>query len=300
MATWFATATGNINTAGRWNSLPNGTGTALTWPPASNDVLVSNSFTITVNINTAVGELRNDTTGGATAGGYFSLGTAGISLSGTAYSASAYIVRAANASGIVYFVGDIYAGNSSTQVGFQHAGAGNAGITGNVYGGAASSSVGVYNTSTGTVTVTGTINGGSGTGYGVQNNSTGTVAIVGPVLAGVSIGAANTGGGTLTVSSYAQASDTAAAISNSAQGVVEVGETRSASNGRPAVLGAFHYASTTELIHKPIAGDGSTLTMKPVTAFTLPSEADVRNGVAYGGNKAGTLTGCNRHHRMSV
>lgn len=306
MATWFATASGNINSAGRWNSLPNGTGTALTWPPAVNDVLVTNGFTVTVNVsvNLGSGAFRGDAFGGATPTGSFIINNE------------------------LSITGDIYGGQGASTVTFGTAG-GTATIIGTVFGDSgASTSVryAVQNQSTGTLTITGIVRGGTGgsNGRGVNNSSSGTINVIGDVIAsdasnnfcinnntsgtitvvgnGLSTGGRcvlNNAGGSITVSGYVQASNASDCLNNAGQGIVTVGETRSASNGRGAVTGPFRYASTTALVHKTITADGSVLTMKPVSAFTLPSEATVRNGVAFGADKVGTLTGCNRYHRMA-
>lgn len=324
MATWFATATGYINSAGRWNSLPNGTGTALAWPAASGDVLMANGFNITVNVSTnlgATGELRNDTANGATAGGFFQTAN-GVSVTANIYAGSGLCFYVFT--GITnYLVGNVYGGSSSTAYGVQTLG--NLIFTGNAYGGSVSGAIGLL-LSGGSLSVTGNINAGSiangmqtggtvtsctitgdiiggesSTASGLLNNTTANITHTGNVIAGTSgTGIYNVTTGSITTTGYAQASSNVSGITNTVQGVVSVGETRSASNGRSAVSGAFRYASTTALIHKQIAADGSVLTMKPVGAFTMPDEAAVRNNVRYGADKTGTLTGCNRHHRMSI
>lgn len=177
-------------------------------------------------------------------------------------------------------------------------------ITGDMTGGGATNGFGLaLSSNTPTINHTGNAIGGTVAPGASNAGALQTYNLTGNAIAGsgsLAFGVTNTAAGAVNVSGYAQATDTAPAVNNSGQGVVSIGETRSASNGRGAVSGAFRYASATALVHKQIAADGSVLTMKPVTAFTLPSEETVRNGVAYGGDKVGTLTGCNRHHRMSV
>lgn len=301
MATWYATAAGNINTAGRWNSLPNGAGTAMTWPPASGDVLVANSYVITVNVsvNLGAGELRVDTTGGATTGGYFNCTTAGVSVTANFFGGGGTYVIVWNNSGIGYFVGNIIGGGSANQYGVAIL-QGTVNATGTVTGGSGTNAWGIF-MNAGTVNLTGDAAGGIGADGIRCNADTTSLTVTGNAIAGASTAAiTNAFGGPVTVSGYAQAFAAAPAVANVLQGVLSVGETRSASNGRPAVFGAFRYASASALVHKPIAADGSTLTMRPVAAFALPDEATVRNGVSYGADKVGTLTGCNQHHRMSA
>lgn len=331
MAVWFARKSSvNINAANVWNSAADGSGSWLTWPPANNDVLMANGYTsIVFNVNASVAQIRTDTANGAAAGGSFQYTTSGVSVTGTLYAGSSvnYAVYIGNG-GTYYWVGDVYAGSGSSWRGIMiDAGSVTLHVTGNVYGGSGSNAhaidvvragstcnltgtatggtgaaaCGIFNTNTGTVNLTGTATGGAGpTADGARNFSTGTVTVIGNAIAATAAGLRNGAGGTSTVTGYTQASATESGAINAAQGILEVGETRSASNGFGAVTGAFRYASASALIHKPIAADGSTLTMKPVSAFTLPVEATVRNGVSYGADKVGTLAGCNRHHRMSI
>lgn len=251
MATWYAAAAGNINTAGRWNSLPNGTGTALTWPPASGDILVTNGFIVTINVsvNLGSGEFSNTSIGGATPGGYFNCPTGGISITGnTARSAAnQFVIRVGHFSGIVYIVGDSY-GSAAGSYGIYLATGATLNITGNSFGSDTVSNAYAIGNNGGTINFTGTATAGA-VGRAIANLAATTTNITGNAVAstGTMPAALNASTGTLTVSGYAQASNTSEAVVNSVAGVVSVGETRSASNGRPAVLGAFRYASFDDL-----------------------------------------------------
>jgi hypothetical protein len=86
MATYYARKAGNINAADVWSTTPAGTASNL-FPTFTNaDVLMANSFTITVNVSTTVAEVRNDTAGGATNGGTFALAS-GVLLKANVFSA---------------------------------------------------------------------------------------------------------------------------------------------------------------------------------------------------------------------
>lgn len=86
MATYYARKAGSINAADVWATTPTGTASNL-FPTFTNaDVLMANSFTITVNVSTTVAEVRNDTTTGATLGGTFTLGF-GVLLKANVFSA---------------------------------------------------------------------------------------------------------------------------------------------------------------------------------------------------------------------
>jgi hypothetical protein len=320
MATWFAQTTGNINAANQWNSNPGGGGTVLTWPPASGDVLVANGKIVTINVNTnlgAAGEIRNDTTGGATSGGYFQYAP-GVSLTANVMSGntaswcllsavSGFLVgmvtggigksgvQVQNSSGTFAITGEVYGGSGTSGYGVNSlvSGSGVLTVTGNVTGGSGSICYGLNHESTGTVNITGNSTGANagGSNRGVHNNAAGTINIIGNSISGaVNFGARNNSTGTLSISGFAQASSGAAGADNIAQGILQVGETRSASNGRGAVTGAFRFASATAAKDMPYTPDGQiSMTVLDVAAI-VPAESDVRKGLIYGdGAYTGTL-----------
>lgn len=313
MATWFAQTYGaNINSANMWNSLPAGGGTVLTWPPATNDILVCNGRNVLVNVNTTVAELQNDTRSGATIGGQFRMNTNGVSLVANAYNSwgnGAGIVAVTLSSGTVYFVGNVYGGSVTASNGF-FLGVGigaTVNFTGNCYAGAGTNAVGFQtaSTHTGIVNFTGNTYGNDGgNAPGLIHNTSGTVTVTGNAIAGNFIagyGAAlNSAGANLTITGYAQASALSSAVQNVAQGVLTIGETRSASNGRGAVDGALRFASATAAVSKPIiAGTQKTLSVLDVAAL-VPAVEYVRAGVVYGdGAYTGTLSLLRKRQTMA-
>lgn len=210
MATYFARKAGNINATDVWATTPTGTAGPVTF--TASDILLSNSFAITVNVSTTVAEVRNDTTGGATNGGNFIL-TNGVTLTANLYSGSsggtvnfngsstgqnAYIV------GSVYgptsgssFNGTIYSGGNGTIniTGNVYGGTGGANqsgimlsgppmnITGNVYGGTAGNAFGCRIYGTSTYTITGNVF-GSNNAAGIQADIAGTLTVIGTVTGG--------------------------------------------------------------------------------------------------------------------
>lgn len=342
MATWFATAAGNINSAGRWNSAADGSGTTLTWPPAAGDVLMANNKgTITINVSTdlgATGQVRNDAANGATAGGSFTL-NAGLTLTAHVFGGGANQC-VLSSSGNSTIIGNVTGGNQGsnfygvrmngvrtgetlTIIGNVTGGSATSAygvsndssaltvlIVGNVTSGTGSGAVGVWALGTGTINITGAVTGATqravvnnalatinitgdvtaGSANGVRNQTGGTINITGNAIAAATAAAENLAAGTLTVSGYAQASTEAAALNNVAQGILQVGETRSASNGRGAVTGAFRYTSATAAKSMPYTTDGQiSMTVIDVAAI-VPAVGDVRKGLVYGdGAYTGTL-----------
>lgn len=291
MATWFARLTNtNINAANMWNAAPDGSGTALTWPPAVDDILVANNQIIRLNVSTTVAEIRSDTTGGATAGGQFQYNIAGVSLTANVLGdrISGAILRAIVASGAVNFVGSL---NGGSGVGMLISTGSNptVNITGNLSSGA-NQAIRLTGTTTAQVNITGDVTAGQIVCVEISSSGATAVNVTGNAVAGAAAAITNSQSGSVSVAGYAQASATQPAITNNAQGVVTVGETRSASNGRPAITGAFRYASATAAKTMPYTPDGQiSMTVLDVAAI-VPAESDVRKGLIYGdGAYAGTL-----------
>lgn len=174
MPTYYARSSGNVNGA-IWATTPSGTAASQTF--AAGDVLVANSFTVTVNVSTdlgSTGEVRNDTTGGATAGGSFSLSN-GVTLTANVIAGAANCVTLT--------------------------GTASATIVGNVTGSATANVAGCAYTSSGTLTITGAVSGGAA-GPGLSIAGTGSIAITGNVTAGSSnnsFGVVSSGGSNLQI-----------------------------------------------------------------------------------------------------
>lgn len=171
-------------------------------------------------------------------------------------------------------------------------------ITGDMYGsdGGNSNSSGLgLSSSTPTINMTGNAYGGAVAPGVVNAVAAQTFNLTGNAIAGsgsAAYGVSNTAAGTCNISGYVQATNTTPAVNNGGQGVVQIGETRSASNGRGAVIGAFRYASATAAKSMPYAVSESQISMTVLdVAAIVPAESDVRNGVVYGdGAYTGTLS----------
>ncbi len=267
MATYYARKAGNINAADVWATAPAGTASNL-FPTFTNaDVLMANSFTITVNVSTTVAEVRNDTTGGATNGGTFTLGS-GVLLKANVFAAyyannSACLTSGASASiegnitvttsgnassqlnRAVIFTGTTgtalnITGNIITPSGFTHVSivdcqtsGGQLNITGNLLGNASSGSnaiaVNTAVSNTGALTITGNVM--AGNALAISSNATNLpINITGTVTGGNTgvFGISNFSTSTCTIVGSAVGGVGGAGVSNSSTGTIRV--TRSVGN----------------------------------------------------------------------
>jgi hypothetical protein len=187
MATYFARKAGNINAADVWATTPSGTAAAVTF--AAGDVLMANSFAITVNVTTnlgAAGQLRNDTTGGATAGGSFAL-SSGVTLTANIFSGAASCVSLNGGTFTIY--GNLTGGTGTTTGAVaSHGNINNLSIFGNITGGNGNNAAGVICvSSTLNLQAEGNIVGGSGnlaSGVAYTNSGSGNTTVVGTVTGG--------------------------------------------------------------------------------------------------------------------
>jgi hypothetical protein len=248
MPTYYARKSGNINAADVWATTPAGTASAVTF--AAGDVLVANSFTITVNVTTnlgASGEVRTDTTGGATLGGSFLL-TDGVTLTANAIfgnttatlgvnylgSTSATLIGNITVNGgrgghsgigTLNFVGNISGANALNTAGFYITGGGTLNVTGNIFGGSLNAAAyGLWTTSTVcTINITGNVTGGA-LGVAINNTNNSAINITGNVTGGTGTGAvaiSNAGASNLvTVNGQVIGGSQAAGINNSSTGTI--------------------------------------------------------------------------------
>jgi hypothetical protein len=326
MANYFARKAGNIDATDVWATTPSGTAADVWSTFTSSDVLHSNNFAITVNVDTTVGEVRNDNANSATAGGSFTLNN-NITLTADIFAGGVTCVTLASTNS-ASIVGNVTAGTSgSFAFGANNSSTGTLTITGDVTAGSGSGAEGVRNSVAGTLTITGDVTGGSGSSaFGVQNVSTGTLTITGIATGGtVAAGAANAATGTLTIVGSATGGNAIAAVgaSNGGTGILSciravgntfgigaaggvissvgvasaniasdtrVEELEYGSNGQTPTSGAVRIVSGTN--NKCLV----TLTTSAVKTLADPSdgtgqanEADVRSGTSYAlGNKTGT------------
>ncbi|CAB4136074.1 hypothetical protein UFOVP300_37 [uncultured Caudovirales phage] len=236
MATYYARKTGNINAADVWATTPSGTAAAVTF--ASGDVLVSNSFAIAINVDTnlgGAGQVRNDTLGGATAGGTFTLNT-GVTLTANvlqnnATGGNTVIQFSASAPSVSYIVGNVTtptntSGNSRTIL---ISSTGTLNFTGNATGDNRSSTGGgsISLQGGGTLNFTGNAYGGTGVnGQAIEViSAAATVNLTGNAYGGGGPAIYNAGSGTVNITGSAFGSITTGASSgvfNASTGTIRV------------------------------------------------------------------------------
>lgn len=274
--------------------------------------ILANGVTLTANVyagasangcvrlaSNAVVTIVGNNTGGTASNAYgIQVSTGTATITGNAYGGTATGCHGVYCTaGTLNFTGNAYGNATGAAAGIQLAGTLTAcTITGDAYGGGFTNAFGVaLSSGTPTIDMTGNAYGGTVAPGVINAVATQTFNLTGNAIAGtgsVAYGVTNTAatGGTVNISGYAQASNTCAAVNTSALGITQVGETRSASNGRGAVIGAFRFASTTAAKSLPmIAGSQRTLSVLDVAAL-VPAEADVSQGVTYGdGAYTGTL-----------
>jgi hypothetical protein len=242
MATYYARLAGNINASNVWATTPSGTAAAVTF--ASGDVLVSNSFAIAINVDTnlgGAGQVRNDTLGGATAGGTFTLSN-GVTLTANVVQGNVtggatvvtYAGASPNSASIVGNASSVNTSGGSTPI--NHTGTGTLNFTGNITGDAHGSSFGgvlSMSSSLGTINFTGNATGGSGVlGYAIQNAGAGTINVVGNCLGGSAAAIGNQSTGTVNIVGQSIGSATGGAgagVANISTGTIVV--TRAVGNG---------------------------------------------------------------------
>lgn len=326
MATYYARKAGNINATDVWATTPGGVAAAVTF--ASGDVLMANSFAITVNVSTDLGgsgQVRNDTTGGATAGGNFTLSN-GVTLTANVFSgnvgvqtivfnaATGFLVGNITAgspggnwhsvnnsgSGTLTITGNVVAGGSASSHAVGNTSTGTITITGNVTGGSAATCIGARNNNTGTINITGTVTGGSNsTATGAENSSTGIINITGTAIGGTAAGASNTSTGSITATRAAGNGfgpgsvglTAATGIANSGLGVVTIEQLEYGTLGQSPTTGTgfrLKKVGTNVAVFNYCDTAGAKTLIDATANAAMPASSDVRSGVSYA---SGALVG---------
>jgi hypothetical protein len=187
MPTYFARKAGNINATDVWATAPAGTASAVTF--VAGDVLMANSFAITVNISTnlgSTGQVRNDATSGATAGGSFALSD-GVTLTANVF-AGATVCVSTTGTVSASVVGNLTGGTGSGGRAISHASSGLLTVTATtIAAGSASDTNGIYASVSGSTSITCTsLSAGTGSANtpGIRLDSTGSHSFSGNATGG--------------------------------------------------------------------------------------------------------------------
>lgn len=179
MATYYARANGNVNATNVWSTTQAGATSDL-FPSFTNaDTLMANGFTITLNVNTTVLEVRNDTTGSATNGGGFTLNS-GVTLTANCISGTIALLTYNGGVGATASIVGNVTSNGGNCVTFATGGVGTLNITGAING---TSGVGLYINGGTTVNINGNITASTGRGAYIVNVLP-TVNITGNIIGG--------------------------------------------------------------------------------------------------------------------
>ena len=279
MANYRAVSSGNWSQLARWQDDSTGSYVASSVLPGVNDVVYANNFSVTIDINIAVNQLRTTAGPSATAGGNFDFG-AGTTVIANVFSATTVCLR--NFTGATKnLIGNAFAGTGQAAL---QVGSGFLNITGNLTGGSGFGITAILNPEN--CSVTGNVIGGT-LASGITM-STGTCNI-----SGVAIGSnfANVPG--VEVTSTATVNLTTAQGGLLGPGIIRTGGVAVISN---AVYGPTGMSPTQGIVvFRNAASPSVTITRQNLTTFTLvdpttgfPAVGNVRLGTTYA---SGTLTG---------
>jgi len=179
MALVYATKNGNWSDTTVWN-----TGSL----PTSADVVRPNNFTVTIDVNVDVLEIRNDAGGGAVANGGFVVND-GISVTATNgfFLAGTTTLLTYNGTTSIILNGQLNSIVGSTVFCLNNTNIGLVTINGNLNQAGGGAGRVVRNSSTGTVTVVGNLT-GSVAGSVMENASTGTINVTGDISSATTTG----------------------------------------------------------------------------------------------------------------
>ena len=280
MANYKAVSTGVWSALARWQDDSSGSYVASTVLPGPSDVVYANNFTVTLDVDIVVSELRTNSTLNVNAGGLFDFGAAN-SVTANVFAGTTTCLRNSTANA-KFVVGNLTGGSAGSAFGVTHSGAGTTTITGNLTGG---NGAGGVNSGQGTLTVNGIVTGGAV--VGIDNTTSGTIIVNGSVIATTNYGMRNQAQGTARATT-AVASIGAAGIEGSNTGITTVNNTQDAINGRQACVGLVRRTNTGSITSTVYRQDGTSLTLVDPATTDIPIEANVRDGVSYA---SGTLTG---------
>jgi hypothetical protein len=233
MANYKAVANGNWSNLATWQDNSTGVFLASTVLPGASDVVYFNNFTVQMDVNATVSQIRNDSTTGVTAGGTGVISTS-RTVNADLFRASAVLITISAVSpSVVNMTGNIpgTVANSFNNC-VNMTGDSTLNFVGNVVGSLVNGvqSVSAINVSTGgTLNLTGNVTGGNNNGFtsfstfGVRAGLNSTINIVGNVNSGIgtiaNAGVANTTTATINITGNVTGNFGLGANANSNAGV---------------------------------------------------------------------------------
>lgn len=291
MANYKAVSTGVWNALARWQDDSTGSYLASTVLPSVNDVVYANGFTVTLDIDIAVSELRTTTGVSVVAGGGFTYGAGCNTVIGNVIAGTTTCLTHALTT-TKTLIGNSTGGTGIAVSGTRLTSSGTLIFVGNMTGGSGSLADGIRNDG-GTVFATGNATGGTAsTAPGARNVGSGVFTIVGTATGGVTsgnLGATNSASGTMTVDTAIASSAAAGVEGVSSSGVTVVKTAQFSQQGVVPISGFVFFDSTVPNSITVRRNNNTDLTL--VDASTgFPANGDVRNGVSYAsGSQVGTL-----------
>jgi hypothetical protein len=286
MANYKAVSTGVWNALARWQDDSTGSYVASTVLPSVNDVVYANGFTVTLDIDIAVSELRTTAGLNVLAGGGFTYG-AGCNTVIANLIAGSTTCLTHNLTTSKTLIGNCQGGSAAIAYGAVNNSSGLFTIIGNSTGGSSNFAEGVRNFSVGSMLFVGNVLGGSFTSSGASNFSSGFLQILGTVTGGLDVvGARNQSSGTLLIDTVI-ASLTFEAVFGSSGGVTVIKQAIFASNGTNPFSGKIFFDSTVPNSITVRRNNNTDLTLVD-SSIGNPIESDVRSGITYA---SGALTG---------
>jgi hypothetical protein len=295
MANYRRTATGNWTTLAQWQDDSSGSYQASTVLPGANDVVYANNFTVTLDVDVTVLELRTNTATNVNAGGLFDFGT-GNNVTANIFSGNSTCVRN-NTANTKNITGNVVAGVQSSAGAVQNQALGTINLFGNALAGNGFQSYAIWNEN-GTVNVYGNITGGSSnSSSGVRNNSQGFINIFGIAEGGnvpgntnpttTNVGVLNNSTGTIYVTLLKSSTTGAGATHGNivaSSGSVIVNSVEYASNGFPISIVPLLFAPAGQRTVTVQIQNGGQELLTDNSVVNYPSQGDVRQGVQYGSN----------------
>lgn len=328
MANYKAVANGNWSALATWQDDSTGSYIASTVLPGASDVVYLNNFTVQMDVDVTVLEIRNNSATGVTQGG------AGVISTSRTVNADLYHASGSNlisvtaslpnvvningnlvvtststfnagvrltSSATLNFVGNV---TTTTWRGIELAGAATLNLTGDVYGGTQAGSGGadgrangIQGLSANTINIAGNVFGGIGIanfGIGLQGNSH-TVNIIGNVTAGISNALGNpctairsSGTANVTITGSLSANTNSYGVAGGLT-LNMFGDVFNAADGLIATSINFVFIENVNSWEFRKSNLNTNTLYTPGVATGHPAEANVRTGVVYG--PANNLTG---------